>query len=111
MSYYTEVDDARDDYEWTEGDYFWDDPASRKYNASTNPSGYKVKGFPKYTGKRKKKLSGYIEDLKNLAANAPVGRECQCPMCNNKFIKKSYQNKFCSDYCRTKYHNKRKIYA
>ena len=73
--------------------------------------GYKTIGFPKYSGKRKAKLSKRIEESKDLAKNAKVGDECVCPMCGSKYVKKSYQQCFCSGKCRNKYNNKRKIYS
>ena len=65
---------------------------------------------PVYVG-RKSKLSKKIEDKKKSAEATKVGNECKCPICGRNFVKKSYQQKFCSDKCRIKYHNKRKIYV
>ena len=70
---------------------------------------YYSKGYPVYIG-RKAKLSKKIETKKKSAEETHVGNECTCAICGRKFIKKSYQQKFCSDKCRIKYHNKRKIY-
>lgn len=65
---------------------------------------------PKYVG-RKPKLGKKIEHRKNVAELTEVGNKCRCTMCGKFFEKKSYQQKFCSDKCRIKYHNKRKIYV
>ena len=63
----------------------------------------------RYVG-RKPKLGKKIEYRKSVAESTTVGNKCRCTMCGKFFEKKSYQQKFCSDRCRLKYHNKRKIY-
>lgn len=60
---------------------------------------------------RKKKLSESIEKLKSININKKKYSHCYCPMCKREFIKKSYQQIFCSNKCRIKYHNKRKVYV
>lgn len=64
----------------------------------------------KYVG-RKPKLGKKIEHRKSVAESTEVGNKCRCTMCGKFFEKKSYQQKFCSDKCRIKYHNKRKLYV
>lgn len=59
---------------------------------------------------RKKGLNNSIEKLKRININKKKYSQCTCPMCKKTFTKKSYQQKFCSDKCRIKYHNKRKVY-
>lgn len=59
---------------------------------------------------RKKGLNNSIEKLKRININKKKDSQCSCPMCKSVFIKKSYQQRFCSDKCRIKYHNKRKVY-
>lgn len=68
-------------------------------------------GYPKYAGFRKKKLGKKTEDKKSVNEKSSVGEPCICPICGRTFIKKSYQQKFCGDKCRIKYHNKRKVYV
>ena len=67
--------------------------------------------FPKYAGFRKKKLGKYTEYRKSANEKSSIGDSCVCPICKHTFIKKSYQQKFCGDKCRIKYHNKRKVYV
>lgn len=67
--------------------------------------------FPKYAGFRKKKLGKKTEDKKLINEKSSIGDSCICPICGKTFIKKSYQQKFCGDKCRVKYHNKRKVYV
>ena len=59
---------------------------------------------------RKLKLDNGIEAPKARNEKAKIGEECRCPMCGKKFIKKSYQQKFCKIKCRNNYHNKRQYY-
>lgn len=59
---------------------------------------------------RKPKLNNSIEAPKARNEKAKIGEECKCPMCGKKFIKKSYQQKFCKIKCKNNYHNKRQYY-
>lgn len=59
---------------------------------------------------RKNGLNNSIEKLKRININKKKDSQCNCPICKKMFIKKSYQQRFCSDKCRIKYHNKRKVY-
>lgn len=56
------------------------------------------------------KLQNSIEAPKARNEAAKVGSVCHCPICGKKFIKQSYQQKFCSNRCKVKYHNKRQVY-
>ena len=82
--YYIDVDDARDDY---------DDNSSSLY--SGNNWGQRC-GLPT------RKSSAYVK-----AKNAKVGETITCANCGKKIIKKTYQQKFCCDNCKNKYHNRR----
>ena len=65
-----------------------------------------------YQGKRYrvKEINNSQESPKRHNEKAKVGSECRCPMCGKKFIKKVYQQKFCSIRCKNNYHNKRQVY-
>lgn len=39
-----------------------------------------------------------------------IGEEMRCLRCSKKFVKKAIKQRFCSDKCRTRYHNKRTVY-
>ena len=83
--YYIDVDDARDDY---------DDALSYSQSNSNN------------WGQRcelpTRKSSSYVK-----AKNAKVGETITCANCGKKMVKKTYQQKFCCDRCKIKYHNRR----
>lgn len=55
-------------------------------------------------------LHPLIEEVKAMNADAGVGNELKCPICGKRFVKKSYQQKFCSNDCKVKYHNKRQVW-
>lgn len=38
-------------------------------------------------------------------SEAKIGSTIECPYCQKKFIKKSYQHKFCNTKCKDKYWN------
>lgn len=59
---------------------------------------------------RVKKLDNSIEVPKRRNEKANVGAEIRCPMCHKKFVKKTYQQKFCCIRCKNNYHNKRQVY-
>lgn len=40
--------------------------------------------------------------------SASVGEDIICPSCGTHFIKKSYQQAFCSTYCKDKYWNQKR---
>ena len=52
---------------------------------------------------KKKKVKRY-----DLNKQASVGDELVCPVCGNKFTKKSYQQAFCSTFCKDKYWNQKR---
>lgn len=49
---------------------------------------------------KKKKIKRY-----DINKSAKVGTEIICPVCGKRFIKKSYQQAFCSTECKDKYWN------
>lgn len=51
-----------------------------------------------------------IEEIRAKNGNAKMGEELQCPICGKRFVKKSYQQKFCTKGCKIKYHNKRQVW-
>lgn len=51
-----------------------------------------------------------IEELRTANKDAKIGAVIKCPMCGKIFTKKSYQQKFCSNGCKVKYHNKRQVW-
>lgn len=55
-------------------------------------------------------LHPLIEEIRAKNTVAKAGAELRCPMCGKRFVKKSYQQKFCSSDCKIKYHNKRQIW-
>lgn len=59
---------------------------------------------------RYKSLNESIEAPKGRNTKAKVGESCRCPICHKVFIKRSYQQRFCGNRCRIKYHNKRQFY-
>lgn len=65
-----------------------------------------------YQGKRYrvKSLGNSHEAPKRRNEKARIGADCGCPMCGKKFVKKVYQQKFCSIKCKNNYHNKRQRY-
>lgn len=44
----------------------------------------------------------------DINKSAKVGEEIICPICGKRFIKKSYQQAFCSTECKDRYWNKKK---
>ena len=52
---------------------------------------------------KKKKIKRY-----DLNKQASVGDELVCPVCGKKFTKKSYQQAFCSTFCKDKYWNQKR---
>ena len=88
-----------------------DDNCIVDYDDFSLPRFKEMYDFPKYAGFRKKKLGKYTEYKKSANEKSSIGDSCVCPICNHTFIKKSYQQKFCGDKCRIKYHNKRKVYV
>ena len=79
--YYIEVDEARDSY-----DSIDIIPTFRRALPTSSKSAY-VK-----------------------ASKTKVGKNTYCACCHKAFIKKTYQQKFCSDKCRVRYHNRRFTY-
>lgn len=55
-------------------------------------------------------LHPLIEEIRAKNGNAKMGEQLQCPMCGKRFVKKSYQQKFCTNDCKVRYHNKRQIW-
>ncbi|MCX4279337.1 hypothetical protein [Muribaculum sp.] len=55
-------------------------------------------------------LHPLIEEIRANNGAAKMGEELRCPMCGRKFVKKSYQQKFCTNNCKVKYHNKRQVW-
>ncbi len=51
----------------------------------------------------KKKIKRY-----DINKSAKVGTEIICPVCGKMFIKKSYQQAFCSTECKDKYWNQKR---
>lgn len=51
-----------------------------------------------------------IDEMRAKNGLAKTGESLQCPMCGKRFTKKSYQQKFCTNDCKVKYHNKRQIW-
>jgi predicted nucleic acid-binding Zn ribbon protein len=51
----------------------------------------------------KKKIKRY-----DINKSAKVGTEIICPVCGKRFIKKSYQQAFCSTECKDKYWNQKR---
>lgn len=65
-----------------------------------------------YQGKRYRirEINNSQEAPKKRNEKARIGADCGCPMCGKKFVKKVYQQKFCSIKCKNNYHNKRQRY-
>lgn len=55
-------------------------------------------------------LHPLIEEMRASNGVAKKGETLRCPMCGKVFIKKSYQQKFCTNDCKVKYHNKRQVW-
>lgn len=55
-------------------------------------------------------LHPLIEEIRAKNGSAKMGEELRCPMCGKRFIKKSYQQKFCTKGCKITYHNKRQVW-
>lgn len=47
---------------------------------------------------------------KSHGKSVKIGEEMKCLRCNHRFIKKSAKQRFCSDKCRIRHHNKRTVY-
>lgn len=89
--YYQELDDARDDYSQSD---------------VTPDRNTKI-----YQGCRYRVVANPSQDIpRKRNAKAKVGTECRCPMCHKKFIKKTYQQRFCCIKCKNNFHNKRQRY-
>lgn len=56
---------------------------------------------------RKATLNTDIENLRTANKEAVVKSECVCPICKRPFIKRTYQQTFCSGECHDKYHTLR----
>lgn len=56
------------------------------------------------------RLGNSIESPRKRNERAKIGDTCRCPICGKKFLKKTYQQKFCCIRCKNKYHNKRQVY-
>lgn len=50
------------------------------------------------------------DSKKSHGKSIKVGEEMRCLHCSKKFVKKAIKQSFCSDKCRTRYHNKRTVY-
>lgn len=87
-----DMEDCRDDYHYCDNDYC--------DNNRTYPTERRILS----------KLNNSIEAPKKRNEKAKVGEMCRCPMCGKKFSKKVYQQKFCCNKCKVKYHNKRQVY-
>lgn len=79
--YYIEVDEARDSYAGTDRIFTFRRALPRSLK------------------------SAYVK-----ASKTKVGENTYCACCHKTFIKKTYQQKFCSDKCRVRYHNRRFTY-
>lgn len=55
-------------------------------------------------------LHPLIEEIRAKNGNAKMGEQLRCPICGRWFVKKSYQQKFCTKNCKIKYHNKRQVW-
>ncbi len=55
-------------------------------------------------------LHPLIEEIRAKNGDAKMGEELRCPMCGKRFVKKSYQQKFCTKVCKINYHNKRQVW-
>lgn len=55
-------------------------------------------------------LHPLIEEMRAKNGNAKIGAELKCPVCGRGFVKRSYQQKFCTNDCKVKYHNKRQVW-
>lgn len=51
------------------------------------------------------------DSQKGYGKNVKIGEKMHCLRCGKTIVKKSAKQRFCSDKCRTRYHNKRTIYA
>lgn len=56
-------------------------------------------------------LHPLIEEIRAKNGEAVRGEELQCPMCRKTFVKRTYQQKFCSRNCKYAYHNKRQVWC
>lgn len=56
-------------------------------------------------------LHPLIEEVRAANGKAKKGDSLKCPMCGRNFIKKSYQQKFCCNDCKVRYHNKRQVWV
>ena len=88
MGYYQDVDEARDTYD----DY--NDHQEQSLSVGNN--------WGERSSLPKSKKSAYIK-----AKKGKVGEDIKCANCGKTFKKQTYQQKFCSDKCRVKYHNRR----
>lgn len=52
-------------------------------------------------------MRNYIsdKDIYNANCEAPVNSMIVCPECHSRFIKKTYNHKFCCSKCKDDYHN------
>lgn len=55
-------------------------------------------------------LHPLIEEIRAKNRKAKMGEELRCPMCGRRFVKKSYQQIFCTKDCKITYHNKRQVW-
>lgn len=55
-------------------------------------------------------LHPLIEEIRAKNGRAKMGEQLRCPMCGRWFVKKSYQQIFCTKSCKIKYHNKRQVW-
>lgn len=55
-------------------------------------------------------LHPLIEEMRASNGVAKKGETLRCPMCGKTFEKRSYQQKFCSNDCKVRYHNKRQVW-
>lgn len=55
-------------------------------------------------------LHPLIEEVRSKNGNAKIGAELKCPVCGRGFVKRSYQQKFCTNDCKVRYHNKRQVW-
>ena len=85
MGYYQEVDEAKDNY----GVY---DTHSSSCDSN----------WGQRTSLPTSKKSAYIQ-----AKRGKVGESIKCANCGHFFTKETYQQKFCCDRCRVRYHNRR----